>query len=557
MTMRWWGWGAPETPDPLEGHPAAWPFLQEALKLDVPRETPPVPEGAIQLPPSRLEPALVAELAAVVGEIHVSTQAKDRLTHAFGKSTRDLLRIRKGDVPNPPDAVVFPSSAEQVAGVFKLASAHGFAVIPFGGGSSVVGGLEMPASQRDRPFVSLDLKGMGALVDLDEKSQLATFQAGVLGPRLEALLQERGYTLGHYPQSFEFSSLGGWVATRSAGQQSTRYGKIEQLVAGLTLVTPAGELVCRSLPASAEGPDLKQAVIGSEGVLGVITEVTVRVRPVPERRDYRAYLFPSWAHGTDAVRRLMQSELKPATVRLSDAHETRALMKLASTGEPGRFQKAARKLVSWYWERTKALRTDTACMLVIGFEGPADSVDHDREKAHALLEQGRAVALGTGVGRSWYANRFSLPYLRDALMDRAVLAETLETAATWEKLPAVYESVRAALTDAIRQDGLAPLVLCHVSHPYAIGASLYFTFACAQDPVDGLAQWARYKRAATEAIVSAGGALSHHHAVGLDHAPWWPRVSGEAGVAMLAGLKAALDPQGLANPGKILPDGAS
>lgn len=557
MTMRWWGWGSPEKPDPLVDHPAAWSFLQSALKLDVPRETPPVALEAIQLPAPRLGAEVLAALASVVGEIHVSTQAKDRLTHAFGKSTRDLLRARRGEIANPPDAVVYPGSAEHVAQVFKLAGAHGFAVIPFGGGSSVVGGLEMPASQRERPFVSLDLAGLDALVSLDPVSQLATFQAGVMGPKLEELLQARGFTLGHYPQSFEFSSLGGWVATRSAGQQSTRYGKIEQLVYGLTLVTPEGELVCRALPASAEGPELKQAVIGSEGILGVITEVTVRIRPVPERRDYRGYLFPSWELGQAAIRKLLQSDAKPATVRLSDASETRALMKLASTGEPGPVKRAARRLVQWYWARTKGLKADAACMLIIGFEGAAESVDHDRERCHALLEEGRGIALGSGVGRNWYKNRFELPYLRDALLDRGVLAETLETAATWEALPAVYAAVQRALNEAIRHDGLAPLVLCHVSHPYPTGASLYFTFACAQDPVDPVAQWARYKRAATEALAVSGAALSHHHALGLDHAPWYPRVAGPLGVKLLAGLKAAVDPQDLANPGKILPDMSS
>lgn len=551
MQTKWWGWGDLDKQFSLEHRPAAWPFLKESLGLTDEVQRAPVAVEDIQLPSGRLPAETLDALAAAVGEVNCSAQARDRLTHAYGKSYRDLVRLRAGQIANPPDAVVWPTSDDQIEAVLQLAMRDGFAVIPFGGGTSVVGGLEMPEGQAARPFISLDLGRMAELLEVDRESLLATAQAGILGPRLEQALQAQGLTLAHYPQSFEFSTLGGWVATRSAGQQSTRYGKIEAMVASVRVVTPRGVLETRPVPAAAQGPDLNQMAVGSEGTLGVITRVTVKIHELPVRKDYRALVFPSWEAGQRALKAIMQGDRRPATLRLSDEAETRALFKLRESGPPSRLRQWGQSAFGWYLARLRDVELSKACMLIMGFEGTAELVDRDRDWCVSLCERERGVSLGHGVADRWYASRFELPYLRDTLLDRGVLVDTLETSGTWTGITALYDAVTSALEGAIRADGLKPLVFCHVSHPYTSGASLYFTFAARQLPGDELAQWARYKRAATEAIVAQGGALSHHHGVGLDHAPWAPAVLGEEGIRWLRGLKATADPQDVMSPGKI------
>ena len=551
MTMKWWGWGAPDKTYPLESRPSAWPWLRAKLGISEEVSRPPVDAGAIQLPPVRLPAEVLDALALAVGEVNVTTQAGDRLTHAYGKSYRDLVRIRAGQVENPPDAVVYPTQEPQVAAVLALAAAHGFAVVPFGGGSSVVGGLEMPADQATRPFVSLDLARLAECVSVDKVALTAVAQGGILGPKLEEALQAEGVTLGHYPQSFEFSTLGGWIATRSAGQQSTRYGKIEDMVVGLRCVTPTGTYETRPVPAAAQGPDLDQLVVGSEGVLGVITQATMRVHTTPERRHYRALLFPDWAQGLAAVREVMQSECHPTMMRLSDVGETEALFKLREGGAASPMREAMQRAFKWYITRLRGFDPGNGCLLVLGFEGGHDEVEHDLHVVKDRCEGHRAFDMGPGIGEKWYEGRFELPYMRDTLLDRGVLVDTLETSATWDRLPGLYQAVIGALTGAIRADGREPLVFCHVSHPYHEGASLYFTFMATQAVGDELGQWARYKRAATDAIIAHGGALSHHHGVGLDHAPWTAQAVGLEGVRWIRALKDVADPDGVMNPGKI------
>lgn len=552
MTMKWWGWGAPEKSFALDARPNAWPWIKAKLGVTDEVHRPPVDAATIQLPAVRLDQAALEALATAVGEVNVTTNASDRLAHAYGKSYRDLVRIRAGEVPNPPDAVIYPTQDAHVEAVLALAARHGFAVIPFGGGSSVVGGLEMPADQAARPFVSLDLARLAEVLQTDKVAMTATIQAGMMGPRLEEALQAQGVTLGHFPQSFEFSSLGGWIATRSAGQQSTRYGKIEDMVVGVRCVTPVGTYESRPVPAAAQGPDFDQVVVGSEGVLGVITQATVRIHAAPERRNYRALIFPDWAHGLAAVREVMQGERHPTTMRLSDVAETEALFKLREGGHASRARDLIQGAFKWYLERLRGIDTSRGCLLVLGFEGGYDEVEHDLHVVKDRCEGHRAFDLGPGIGEKWYEGRFELPYLRDTLLDRGILVDTLETSGTWDRLQALYQGVTDALTRAIAADGLSPMVFCHVSHPYHEGASLYFTFMAKQDAADPLGQWARYKRAATEAIIAHGGALSHHHGIGLDHAPWTPAAIGGEGVRWLRALKASADPGGVMNPGKIL-----
>jgi alkyldihydroxyacetonephosphate synthase len=385
---------------------------------------------------------------------------------------------------------------------------------------------------------------MDELLDVDEDSLTATFQPGIRTPRAEQLLAERGLTLGHLPQSYEQASLGGYAATRSAGQASTGHGRIDELVVALRCQTPAGELDLGRGPASAAGPDLRQLIIGSEGVFGVITEVTVRVRRLPAERRYQGFVVPDFAAGQRVLRRLAQEEALPDVARLSDEGETKVTLTMAGGG------RAKAAALGTY---LRLRRVAGGCLLVLGWDGLPSSVAFRRKAAHRALTTERGVSLGRSAGEAWRRGRFSGPYLRDDLLDHGILVETLETATDWHKLPQLHSAVTDALVGALRQDGRAPLVGCHISHVYPTGASLYFTVLTGARPGAEISQWDAAKQAATDAIMATGGTLTHHHAVGSVHAPWLAEEIGELGVDVLRAVKSRLDPAGILNPGKLLP----
>jgi alkyldihydroxyacetonephosphate synthase len=363
------------------------------------------------------------------------------------------------------------------------------------------------------------------------------------GPALEEALGRQGLTFGHLPQSWEFATVGGYAATRSAGQSSTGVGRFDDLVAGLTLATPSGVLEIGHPPASAAGPDLLGLALGSEGTLGVITELRLRVRPKPLSSSYEGWSFRSWAAGLATLQRLARHDLLPDIVRLSDQDETRAnLLMAAGTGA-----KALRGTL-------RARGRGDGCLLVLGWEGLPDLVRARTRAAASLLRDGGAIRLGRRVGESWKSHRFSAPYLRDTLLDAGLLVETLETAATWTALPTVYDAVRRALRESLTRDGRRPLIMTHVSHGYPTGASLYVTVLADRDDALPIQQWLTAKRAATDALLGAGGTLTHHHAVGADHRPWLEREIGPLGVEVLRAVKERLDPKGICNPGVLLPE---
>jgi alkyldihydroxyacetonephosphate synthase len=425
-----------------------------------------------------------------------------------------------------------------------VCAVEGIAVVPFGGGTSVVGGVE-PERGPFGALISLDLSRMDRLIDLDETSQIARFEPGLRGPHAEALLRERGFTLGHFPQSYAYATLGGYVATRSAGQASTGYGRIDELVVGARMATPAGELRAGHPAGSAAGPDLLELVTGSEGTLGVLTEVALRVRPAPDVELHEAWVAPSFASGAATLKALVQADVAPDIARLSDADETRTA--LAQTG--------GRKVAAL--QRYLDLRGyDEPCLMILGWEGTETSVARRRSETRELLDGRRVLRLGRSAGRAWARSRFTGPYLRDDLMDRQVMAETLETAASWAELGGLYLAVRGALSDTLTGRGTPPLVLCHISHLYPTGASLYFTWIARQERGAELDQWHAAKRAASDAIVANGGTITHHHAVGTDHRAWMAAEVGDLGVAALRAVKQTFDPTGIMNPGKLLPLGA-
>jgi alkyldihydroxyacetonephosphate synthase len=539
--MRWWGWGEDGHDVTLPEHALA--MLRSELGIDPAAGARPVALEDVQLADSRLDGSVRARLVAVAGEQHVLEDRAARVGHAAGRSYPDLVRLRTGELAGAPDAVVAPGSTEQVQALLAACAEARVAVVPFGGGTSVVGGVD-PFADGFPAVIPLDLHRLDGLLAVDRTSLTATFEGGLFGPEAERLLAAEGLTLGHFPQSFEFSTVGGWVATRSAGQASTGHGRIDELVEGLRLVAPTGEVMQRAVPATAAGPDLRELLVGSEGVLGVICEATLRVRELPAARQYEGWSFRSFEEGCEALRVMEQADGSPDVVRLSDEHETRLSFALASTGSAT--ERAGRAYL-------RMRGHEGGCIAIAGFEGEADDVERRRLHSGALLRAGGGLRLGRRPGEAWLRGRYAGPYVRDALLDHGVFVETLETAATWSNLPTLYAAVADALRRSLSERGTPPLVMCHVSHLYRSGASLYYTFLARQQPEDAIEQWHAAKSAACDAIVANGGTITHHHAIGRDHVPWMPAEIGSVGIDLIRAAKQRLDPVGIMNPGKLLP----
>ncbi|MGI9085037.1 MAG: FAD-binding oxidoreductase [Aeromicrobium sp.] len=479
----------------------------------------------VTLPTSALAPDALASLQELLGSEHVLTDDESRRVRTRGKSTPDLLKARSGDLGDAPDVVVRPATHDEVAALLAWSADHHVAVVPFGGGTSVTGGL---IAQREgfAGVMSLDLIRLDQLLAVDPVSMTAVLQPGMRGPEAEEALAAHGLTLGHFPQSFEFASIGGFAATRSSGQNSASFGRFDQMVVGLRVATPIGELMVGSSPANAAGPDIRQLVLGSEGTFGVITEVTVRVRAAASQKVYEAWRFESFAAGQAAMRHLAQHQILPTIIRLSDEAET--ALNLASQSDVGG-------------------EGASGCLMIVGHEG--ESIDRARAVVTEALVSLGGESLGEGRGRVWVEGRFHAPYLRDSMLDAGVLVETLETATFWSNTDRLHTEVKAALESSL---GEGTLVLCHVSHVYETGCSLYFTVASKQGD-DPLARWLAAKAAASDAMIDAGATITHHHAVGTDHKAWLAREIGPVGVAMLKGVKAAVDPTGILNPGVLIP----
>jgi alkyldihydroxyacetonephosphate synthase len=485
--------------------------------------------------------SLPAALVEAVGKDAVFDSAEDRVRHAAGRGYADLVRLRGGRLEAAPDVVLLPADAEAVRRVLEVCAKEGIAVVPFGGGTSVVGGVEPLRGTHSR-LVSLDLARLRD-VSVDRRSLTARLGAGLRGPEAESALAKHGLTLGHFPQSFEYATVGGFAATRSAGQASSGYGRFDALVSAVRLIAPAGDLRSLDTPHTAAGPALRELVVGSEGALGVIPDVTVRVRPAPPVRRYEGWIAESFEAGTEIVRSLAQGSGLPAVIRVSDEAETRA--SLALSGPRGATAALFRRYLRLRGRAEGAL-------IVVGFEGDEESTARDRALAVRQLRRGGAAYLGQAAGRSWEHGRFHGPYLRDTLMDMGAMVETLETSHTWSRLGDLRAAVGKAIADSLAAQGTPGLVMCHLSHAYADGASLYFTFIAAARHGAELEQWSAAKRAASEAIVATGGTITHHHAVGRDHAPYMEAEVGRTGLEVLRAAKETLDPAGIMNPGKLL-----
>jgi alkyldihydroxyacetonephosphate synthase len=538
----WWGWGAEGAglgPTDIAGLAE---LLGERFGLDGEVRTPP-PVEQLELPrPRVVPPRSLAELA--------SAGAEDRAGHAMGKAYRDVVRALRGEVEHPPDLVLRPRTDGEVAAVLDWCSSAGIAAIAYGGGSSVVGGVEPDVGDGYAGAVSVDLGSLDKVLEVDPTSLAARVQAGVLGPALEAQLRPAGLTLRHFPQSFEWSTLGGWVATRAGGHFATGPTHIDDLVEAVRAITPAGAIESRRLPASGAGPSPDRLLLGSEGVLGIITEAWVRVRPRPRWRSSCTGRFASFAAGAEAVRAIAQAGLQPANCRLIDALEA----------------------------AINGIGDGSCAVLLVGFE----SADHPMEvaavrAAELIADHGGQVEPGGGDGPSapasgssgsapaesgrladraadqWRAAFLRAPYVRDALVQLGVLCETVETAVTWDRFEHLHTEVVEAVGEALASVGAAAgHVTCRLTHVYPDGAAPYFTVVAPARRGAELEQWAEIKAAASEAILAAGGTITHHHAVGREHRPWYDRQRPDLFAGALRAAKQVLDPAGILNPGVLL-----
>ncbi|MDF2506715.1 MAG: FAD-binding oxidoreductase [Microbacterium sp.] len=524
--MRWNGWGDPDRAKDL---PRAVRALLPLLLGRIRRPEVPVELSAVQIATSALTESDLAAFHDAVGPGHVDPSAEARIRHAGGRSTPDLLR-RRARHQRVPDAVVRPASHDEVRACLDVAMDRGIAIIPFGGGTSVVGALD-PERGPHRAVISLDLRRLSGLVSLDAVSGEAVLASGTTGPDAESLLSAQGYELGHFPQSFRHATIGGFAAARSSGQNSAGNGRFDTMVTGIRVATPTGDIELGRSPGSAAGPDLIRVFLGSEGIFGVITEVRVRVHPVPRERMFESWSFPDFASGAEGLRRVAQEGNGPTVIRLSDEAET-----AVSLAQVGRIGKALTKGAS----------------VVTVYEGENAGIAERRARVGALLAAAGGASAGEGAAEEWLKSRFDGPYLRDSLLDAGVFCETLETATTWSNLTGLRAAVESALKDGFSVAGAKSYVMCHVSHIYPTGASLYFT-VLAGIRADPLEVWWPVKARVNDAILAAGGTISHHHAVGRDHAPWLREEIGDTGIRILSAIKRELDPRGILNPGAVIP----
>jgi alkyldihydroxyacetonephosphate synthase len=549
--MKWWGWGHEGVEFTHDDKPALAPFIGEKIGVDVRRKVAaPLRFDQLEIPNPALPDGLCAALEEAVSSKYISTDALDRVVHARGKSLRDLIWQRRGDMPRVPDVVVRPGEEDEVTAVLQAAIRFNAVVIPFGGGSSISGSLEAPPSET-RPVISVDLERMNQVLEIDGESRLARVQAGVFGPHLEDQLAAQGYTFGHFPDSFTHSTLGGWIATRSSGMQSDRYGDIADMTKGLRVVTPSGALVIRPVPATSTGPSIRQMVLGSEGRLGIITEATVQVRRVPEKRVILGYLFPTFAVGMAAMQEIAAGEYSVSVTRVSDAHETQ--FSFAMRVRPTLLDKLQSRALRMFLRRRLGYDLDRMCLSFIGYEGSEGHVAAQRRAVGKLVKRHGGLCIGSGPGALYDQKKFDIPYIRDYLLDCGAAGDVSETATTWSDLMPLYDAVIAAADGSFAQVGVRGYVMCHLSHSYHAGACLYFTFAFKATSQDAMAaEYEVVKSAVQQAFVDNGATLSHHHAVGTEHARWLEQDISAPGVAMLEALFAGTDPGGHLNPGKIV-----
>jgi alkyldihydroxyacetonephosphate synthase len=550
--MKWWGWGDEAVSFDSNAHPGLWPYAKAQLEVEAEEvDAAPVSLEAVQLREAIRHDGFLAELRRGMRADQICDSRQERVIHAYGKGFRDLFRMRRGMAEGAPDLVLYPENEQDVLITLRAAARHDVVVIPFGGGSNIAGCLER--SEARRMAVSLDMRRIRRVLEVDVESFTARIEAGAFGPDLEGQLNGYGLTLGHFPDSFLHSTLGGWIATRSAGMQSDKYGKIEDTVIALRMVTPLGVLATRTVPKSSNGIDVNHLCIGSEGTLGVITEATMRVHPRPESRRTHGYLFLDFEAGIEAMHECVRKECVPSMLRLSDPDKT--ALSLAFKPPSSGVSQAVSKVMKGYL-RAKGFDFARACLMLTTFEGSRAGATRQQDQVNAIYRRLGAVDLGSSSGKSFESTKYDFPHIRDFLLDRGITSDVSETSTVWSNLVPLYAATTTALRAAISASDVRPWVGCHISHTYQSGASLYLTFACRQQQGREMQQYLHAKRAVQQSFMDHGATLSHHHAVGTEHLPWLTDDISPLGVVAIAAIKAGLDPDNIMNPGRLRPSSA-
>lgn len=553
---RWWGWGNDDVAFRWDNKPDFADLAHEKVGLDLrSAPEPTIPKlSDYTVPVSILPASRRAEFVEILGEESVVDNDEKRVLHSFGRSLPDLFRARNGHFERLVDVVLYPGSEEEIAQVLNTVLEHDLVLVPYGGGSCISGSLT-PDTAEQRPIVSMNLGRLRRVLDIDQESGLARVEAGAYGPDLEDQLNSRGWTVGHFPDSFTYSTLGGWAATRSSGMQSDKYGDIEDIVRSLRMVGPTGTVATRPIPGRDSGPSVHEMVLGSEGRLGVITECTVRVHPLPQVRDVVGYFYPSWPQGSKAMHEIERSEAHPTFVRLSDGPETR--FSLAMVSEPTSLKgKVSNKVQDGLFAMLKRKGWETTegmCISYVCFEGSEKQVKQDKATVAEIVKSNGGISVGTGPGKIYDSKKFDTPYLRDFLLNYQVFGDVCDTGVTWSNLNNMHSRVHDTFKQKLKEFNTEGFMFCHMSHSYHQGACLYFTFAIPYSSEEtALEEYYRFKNAVQQEMVESGGTLSHHHAVGTEHQEWIAEDNSEAGVELIQGLFNATDPGQNLNPGKIV-----
>ncbi len=550
--QKWWGWGTEGMEFSYADKPKFAPFVLDRLGVDVSKPAPRVRSfESLDIPPSQLTDDLRAKLVAAVGKEHASEDAEKRVVHGFGRGVRDLVRVRRGELGRLPDVVVYPGSEAEVVAIVDACVDANAVLIPYGGGSNIVGALEALPDET-RQVVSINLGRMNKVLEIDEDAGLARIQAGVLGPDMEIQLNAKGWTMGHFPDSFMWSTVGGWIATRSSGMQSDKYGDIADITRGLRMVMAGRILELRPLPSYSSGPSVREMVIGSEGRLGIITEAWMNVHRLPEVREIQAYFFPDYYSGLKAMEAIAASDAAPSITRVMDANET--AFSMANGKKSTRVGHFMSQAIQKVMER-KGWDLTQISLSFIGYEGTPVHVRYEKGLVGKIISAHGGMGVGKGPGALYDQKKFDVPYIRDFLLDRGIPGDVSETPMPWSKMESMHRKVTAAAQRAFDHAGVQGFIMCHQSHSYHSGACQYFTFAINDPSERNMETYDLVKQAIQQTFVENGGGVSHHHGVGEEHSPWLAQDISEAGVFIQRTLFDGVDPQGLFNPGKIVHDG--
>ncbi len=549
MQRDWWKWGDPKEVKHINDYPKLKEMVEERWKTHLREDF--FPPKKFNLPIlSEKKKDSIKDVFASLSPKKISFSEEDRLFVSLGKSYYDVIRIFNGGGFISPDVVLTPTTHEEIQYILTQASENNVQIIPFGGGTNVVGALSLDnlAGQTDIKC-TVDLRKFKRLLHIDEQHLQATFEAGILGPELEKILNDKGYTLGHFPQSFEYSTLGGWIVTRGAGQESTYYGKIEDLTEHIKVATPVGTLESNPFTHDASGINVLPFFVGSEGTLGIVTEVTVKIRKLPKNYRWLVALFPTFQQGTNYMKEIAQAGIKPSVVRLSDANETNLFSKMSSSEEqPGLLndiKKEAQKLVLQFKNLTEP------CVLMMRFPQGDFSVSSQILFAKELVGKYKGMVAPSSIGDKWADNRFKLPYLRDTLVEHSIYIDTMETLVHWKDIPKLHQALTKELNKSTAFNKQKGIFLAHISHIYPNAACIYFTLITPILRGREIEQWQEIKDLVTNTIMQNNGSVSHHHSVGADHQKWYKKYSDNLALEVLHAVKQKLDPKGIMNPGKL------